>query len=58
MGATMKLTKPFLGVPKGEIYPRQYQAGDECPPELLAAARELEAVEQEKKPAGGAKAKE
>lgn len=54
----MKLIKPFRGVPKGEIYPRQYQAGDDCPPELLAAARELEAVEQEKKSAGGTKAKE
>lgn len=54
----MKLIKPFRGVPTGEIYPRLYQAGDECPPELLAAAREMEAVEQEKKPAGGTKAKE
>lgn len=54
----MKLIKPFRGVPKGEIYPRQYQAGDECPPELLSSAVELEAVEQEKKPASGAKAKE
>lgn len=54
----MKLIKPFRGVPKGEIYPRQYQAGDDCPPELLATARELEAVEQEKKSAGGTKAKE
>lgn len=54
----MKLIKPFRGVPKGEIYPRQYHAGDECPTELLSAALELEAVEQEKKPTSGSKAKE
>jgi len=37
----MQLVKPFLGVPDGEIYPVQYQPGDECPPELEAAATEL-----------------
>ena len=37
----MQLVKPFLGVPDGEIYPIQYQPGDECPPELEAAATEL-----------------
>ena len=41
----MKLNKPFKGVPDGEIYPVEYQAGDECPPELEAAARELDALE-------------
>ena len=40
----MKLTKPFRGVPDGEIYPVQYQAGDECPPELEAAAIALGAA--------------
>lgn len=54
----MKFIKPFRGVPKGEIYPRQYQAGEECPPELLVAAQDLGAVKQEKKPASGTKAKE
>lgn len=34
----MQLTKPFQGVPDGHIYPVDYQAGDECPPELEAAA--------------------
>ncbi|MCA1857448.1 hypothetical protein LE190_16160 [Massilia oculi] len=41
----MKLTKPFLGVPDGEIYPHQYQPGDECPPELQAAAVVLGAAD-------------
>ena len=43
----MKLAKPFLGVPDGGIYPVQYQAGDECPPELEAAAVALGAAEVE-----------
>jgi hypothetical protein len=42
----MKLSKPFKGVPDGAIYPVEYQAGDECPPELEAGARELDALEQ------------
>lgn len=46
----MKLTKPFRGVPDGEIYPIQYDAGDECPPELLDAAKSLGAVEEAKEP--------
>jgi hypothetical protein len=37
----MQFTKPFQGVPDGEIYPVQYQPGDECPPELESAATEL-----------------
>jgi hypothetical protein len=37
----MKLAKQFQGVPIGKIYPVQYQPGDECPPELEAAAAEL-----------------
>jgi hypothetical protein len=37
----MKFSKPFLGVPKGEFYPVAYQSGDECPPELLDAAKSL-----------------
>jgi len=36
-----KFTKPFLGVKDGEIYPTEFAAGDECPPELEAAAIEL-----------------
>jgi hypothetical protein len=42
-----KFTKPFLGVPKGEIYPVQYDVGDECPVELEAGAVELDALEAE-----------
>jgi hypothetical protein len=40
-----RLTKPLLGVAHGEIYPRWYQAGDECPPELEQAAREIGALD-------------
>ena len=40
----MKFTKDFRGVPDGEIYPVQYAVGDECPPELEAAALEVGAV--------------
>lgn len=43
----MKVTKEFLGVPDGEVYPRTYAPGDDCPPELLEAAISLEAVELE-----------
>lgn len=35
----MKFSKPFKGVPNGEIYPVDYAPGDECPPELEEAAR-------------------
>lgn len=38
----MKFTKPFLGVPNGEIYPVQYQVGDECPPEFKDSVVALE----------------
>ena len=48
----MKATKPFKG---GEIYPTEFKPGDEIPPELEAAAIELDAVEQ-KKTAGKAAA--
>ncbi|HBZ07469.1 MAG TPA: hypothetical protein DEP03_14205 [Massilia sp.] len=40
----MKFTKPFQGVPDGAIYPVHYQAGDECPPELMASAAALESI--------------
>ena len=40
----MKFKEPFKGVPDGEIYPVEYAPGDECPPELLDAAKELGAV--------------
>ena len=47
----MKFIKDFRGVPDGEIYPVQYSAGDECPPELEAAAIELGAVKVQAKQA-------
>lgn len=40
-----KFIKPFYGVPNGEIYPVQYNVGDEIPEEFLEAAEELGAVE-------------
>jgi hypothetical protein len=41
----MKVIKEFLGVPDGEVHPRTYAPGDECPPELLEAAVSLGAVD-------------
>ena len=43
-----KLTKPLFGAPNGEIYPREIAAGEECPPELEAAAREIGALAEVK----------
>lgn len=43
-----KFTKPFLGVPNGEIYPVQYEKGDEVPAELLDAAKEAGCVSGKK----------
>jgi len=53
----MKFSKPFRGVPDGEIYPVQYAVGDECPPELLDAAKSLGAVEEPKEAKPKAKTK-
>ena len=51
-----KFIKPFRGVPDGEIYPKQFEAGEECPSELEAGARELGALEgSEDKKAAAAK---
>lgn len=44
----MKFIKPFRGVPAREIYPVEYQPGEECPEELLSAAVELGAVDAAK----------
>lgn len=41
----MKFTKPFRGVPDGAIYPVEYAPGDECPAELLDAAKSLGVVD-------------
>lgn len=35
----MELGKDFVGVPAGEIYPRTFKKGEDCPPELEGAAR-------------------
>jgi hypothetical protein len=40
-----KFIKPFKGVPKGEIYPVQYEVDEDCPEELEAGALELGALE-------------
>lgn len=37
--------KPFEGVRDGEIYPTQFQKGEECPPELEPAAIHLGVLE-------------
>ncbi len=41
----MKASKPFKGVMEGDIYPTEFNPGDEIPPELEAAALELGAAE-------------
>ena len=41
----MIFSKEFRGVRDGEIYPETFQPGDECPPELLDAAKSLEVLE-------------
>lgn len=35
----MKLTKAIFGVPDGEVYPRTFEAGEDCPDSLIEAAR-------------------
>ncbi|CAG2152662.1 hypothetical protein LMG19282_04249 [Cupriavidus campinensis] len=42
-----KLIKLFFGVPDGEIYPREFEPGDECPPELVEGAKSLGALGDE-----------
>jgi len=44
----MKLAKDFECVPAGEIYPRVIPAGEECPEELIDAARSLGLLADEK----------
>jgi hypothetical protein len=45
-----KFIKSFRGVLEGEIYPKQFEAGDECPSELEAGAEEVGALEGFEKP--------
>lgn len=39
-----KLSKDIIGCADGDIYPRTFFAGEDCPPELLQAATECGAV--------------
>lgn len=39
-----KFIKSFRGVPEGEIYPVEYAAGNDCPPELEAGALSVGAL--------------
>lgn len=40
----MKFVKSFYGCREGETYPVRFQAGDECPENLVAAACSVGAV--------------
>lgn len=41
----MKFIKPFKGCKQGDLYPTQFAVGDEYPPELEFAAKEVGAVD-------------
>lgn len=43
----MKFIKNFRGARKGEAFPTDFKAGQDCPPEMLAAARAAGAVAKE-----------
>lgn len=45
----MKLITTITGVPDGEIYPREIEAGEECPENLLAYAESLGALETDER---------
>jgi len=49
-----KFSKPFLGCKSGEIYPTQFDVGDECPSELEEAAASVGALERQMKSRGAA----
>lgn len=55
-GDAMKFSQQFFGVIEGEIYPRVFKPGEDCPPELLEAAKSVGAVETPAKPAPKTKA--
>jgi hypothetical protein len=46
-----KFIKDFEGVANGEVYPRAFKPGDDCPPELEAAAIQAESIAPAPKPA-------
>ena len=39
-----KLTKPFTGCKAGEVYPTDFEVGDDCPAELEKAAASVGAL--------------
>lgn len=39
-----KFLKAFRGVKDGDIYPTDFEAGEDCPPELEAGAESLDAL--------------
>lgn len=43
-----KLTKPIVGVPDGEVYPREIAAGQDCPAGLESYAASLGALGENK----------
>ena len=45
-----KFAKPWRGVKSREIYPTEFAPGDECPPELEAAARECGVLAESEAP--------
>lgn len=47
----MKFVKPFVGATGGSPFPTTFNIGDECPPDLIAAALEKNAVVGEEKEA-------
>ncbi|WP_295963732.1 hypothetical protein [uncultured Bartonella sp.] len=47
----MKFVKPFVGATGGSPFPTIFNIGDECPPDLIAAALEKNAVVGEGKEA-------
>ena len=42
----MKIKRQFRGVPKGQIYPKTYNPGDTVPPELVDAAKAVNADQE------------
>ena len=51
-----KLKKELFGAPDGEVYPRVFEVGEECPPELEAAAQHADALESAEEAAAREKA--
>lgn len=47
----MNFVKPFVGATGGSPFPTTFNIGDECPPDLIAAALEKSAVVGEEKEA-------